>query len=173
MEKKLTGEHGVITNDGDELFVGGCKSFSAAIEEMLYQWRVLPTHRRATIAKRGYLNENGGDYMTAVAYYDGETGDVWEAMTLAEAMDAMKALAAVAMDKKVTYAIMHDGEFLYTTTSYDVEQEERLKGGLTKLALALSDVKVGAVYLLSVEKSVDKGWEDHNLVAVARDGARL
>ena len=171
--KQKKGYGAVIDENGDPIIYESCKSFGEAIKEMLHQWEHLPTIRRATIAKRGYLNENGGDYMTAVAHYDGETGEVWEAMTLAEAMDAKKALEAVAVDEKVTYAIMYDGEFLLTTTEYVAKQGRGMTGGLTKLIIDLSGVYPGAFYLLSVEKSEDKGWVDYNLVAVARDGGEL
>ena len=101
------------------------------------------------------------------------TVNTWKLKNGVEMMEAVEALVAVAMDEKVTYAIMHYGEFLYTTTSYDVEQEERLERGLTKLALKSSEEYEGAVYLLSVEKSENNGREDYDLVAVARDGVQL
>jgi hypothetical protein len=37
-----------------------------------------------------YRNSVGEDYMMAVGSYDEETGEAWEAMTLAEAMKAME-----------------------------------------------------------------------------------
>ena len=81
---------GVITRMGvDEYFDGGCESFTDAIDEMMRQWRAIPPRRRAAIAKRGYRSESGDAYMTAVADYDEETGVIWEAMTLAEVMEAM------------------------------------------------------------------------------------
>ena len=81
--------HGLLTNTGADEFFDRCESFTDAIEEMMRQWRALPSHRRATIAKRGYRNAVGIDYMTAVACYNEETGEAWEAMTLAEAMEAL------------------------------------------------------------------------------------
>lgn len=93
--------------------------------------------------------------------------------SLREAIEAMEALEAVAVDEKVTYAIMYDGEFLLTTTEYVAKQGRGMTGGLTKLIIDLSGVYPGAFYLLSVEKSEDKGWVDYNLVAVARDGGEL
>ena len=90
MEKK---QHGVITRLGmDEYFDGGCASFTDAIDEMMRQWRAIPPHGRAAIAKRGYRGESGVAYMTAVADYDEETGVFWDAMTLAEAMEAIEAM---------------------------------------------------------------------------------
>lgn len=90
MEKNQKGEHGVITRViGAEYFDGGCASFTDAIDEMMRQWRAIPSHGRATIAKRGYRSESGDAYMTAVAFYDKETGEAWDAMTLAEAMEAV------------------------------------------------------------------------------------
>ena len=90
MEKNQKCEHGVITRVGvDEYFDGGCESFTDAIEEMMRQWRAIPPRRRAAIAKRGYRGESGDAYMTAVTFYDEATGEAWEAMTLAEAMEAM------------------------------------------------------------------------------------
>jgi hypothetical protein len=90
MKKNQMGEHGVITRVvGAEYFDGGCESFTDAIDEMMRQWRAIPSRGRATIAKRGYRNESGDAYMTAVADYDDETGVAWEAMTLAEVMEAM------------------------------------------------------------------------------------
>lgn len=93
MEKKQKGEHGVITRMGvDEYFDGGFESFTDAIDEMMRQWRAIPPRRRAAIARRGYRSESGDAYMTAVADYDEETGVIWEAMTLAEAMEAIEAM---------------------------------------------------------------------------------
>ena len=90
MKQKQTGEFGVITFDGaDAFFDGGCESFTDAIDEMMRQWRAIPPRRRAAIAKRGYRSESGDAYMTAVADYDEDTGVIWEAMTLAEAMEAV------------------------------------------------------------------------------------
>ena len=90
MEKNQQGEHGVITRVvGAEYFDGGCESFTDAIDEMMRQWRAIPPHTRAAIAKRGYRSESGDAYMTAVADYDEATGEAWEAMTLAEVMEAM------------------------------------------------------------------------------------
>lgn len=90
MEKNQKGEHGVITRViGAEYFDGGCASFTDAIDEMMRQWRAIPSHGRATIAKRGYRSESGDAYMTAVADYDEKTGVIWEAITLAEAMEAV------------------------------------------------------------------------------------
>lgn len=86
MEKNR--KHGVITRvGGAEYFDGGCETFTDAIEEMMRQWRAIPSRERATIAKRGYRGESGDAYMTAVADYDEETGEAWDAITLAEAME--------------------------------------------------------------------------------------
>ena len=91
MEKNQNGEHGVITRVvGAEYFDGGCETFTDAIDEMMRQWRAIPPRRRAAIAKRGYRSESGDAYMTAVADYDEETGEAWETMTLAEAIEAME-----------------------------------------------------------------------------------
>ena len=99
-------ENGVITRMGvDEYFDGGCESFTDAIEEMMRQWRALPSHKRATIAKQGYRNSLGDAYMTAVADYDEATGEAWEAMTLAEAIETMEA-----MDEAMAEALAEDEE---------------------------------------------------------------
>lgn len=45
-----------------------CESFTDGINEIIRQWRAMPSRRRATLAK---------------------TGVVWEAMTLGEVMEAM------------------------------------------------------------------------------------
>ena len=92
MANTQTGEHGVLTNNGfNEFFDGGCESFTDAIEEMMCLGRALPSRSRATIAEWGYRNAVGGAYMTAVGFYDEDTGEAWEAMTLAEAIEALKA----------------------------------------------------------------------------------
>ena len=91
MDKNQKGEHGVITRVvGAEYFDGGCETFTDAIDEMMRQWRAIPPRRRAAIAKRGYRSESGDAYMTAVADYDEKTGVIWEAITLAEAIEAME-----------------------------------------------------------------------------------
>ena len=77
------------------------------------------------------------------------------------------------MGEMASYAIMHHGEILYATTSYDAEQDERLERGLTKLARKLSEEYEGAFYLLCAEKSDTSGWGDYTPVAVARDGVEL
>lgn len=86
-----SGEHGVIVRVVcDEFFDDGYESFNDAIEEMLSKWGQLNAHERASIKRRGYRNALGADYMTAVAFYDEETGEAWESMSLAEAMEAME-----------------------------------------------------------------------------------
>ena len=91
MEKKQTDVNGVLTNVvGAAYFEGGYASFDDAVKAMVSQWERLSSHERATIKGRGYRNNRGEDYMLAVGFYDEETGQAWEAMTLAEAMKAIE-----------------------------------------------------------------------------------
>ena len=84
-----SGKYGVLTRLGcDEFFEGGCASFSDAVEAMMDMWGRLPAHWRASIKRCGYLNRRGDNYMVAVGDYDEETGEAWETMTLAKAMEA-------------------------------------------------------------------------------------
>jgi len=91
MEKNQTGVHGVITNViGASYFKGGYDSFDDAVKAMVDQWERLRGIERVAIKFRSYRNSVGEDYMMAVGSYDEETGEAWEAMTLAEAMKAME-----------------------------------------------------------------------------------
>lgn len=83
--------NGIVTNvGGASHYDGGYDSFEDAIKAMVSQWKRLNGVERASIAKRGYHNNQGEDYMMAVGSYDEETGEAWDAMTLAEAIAAME-----------------------------------------------------------------------------------
>ena len=91
MEKNQTGVHGVITNVvGASYFEGGYESFDDAVEAMVAQWERVSGIERVAIKFRSYRNSRGEDYMMAVGSYDEETGQAWEAMTLAEALKAIE-----------------------------------------------------------------------------------
>ena len=91
MEKNQTGVHGVITNVvGASYFEGGYESFDDAVEAMVAQWERVSGIERVAIKFRNYRNAVGEDYMMAVGSYDEETGQAWEAMTLAEALKAIE-----------------------------------------------------------------------------------
>ena len=87
MEKKQ-GEYGVLTRvAGTEYFEGGYEWFSDAIEAMVDKWEQLTVRERALIRGYGYCNEFGRDYMVAVGFYNEETGEALESMTLAEVVE--------------------------------------------------------------------------------------
>lgn len=91
MEKNQTGGHGVITNViGASYFEGGYDTFDDAVKAMVGQWERLSGLERVTLRFRSYRNAVGEDYMMAVGSYDEETGQAWDAMTLAEAIEAME-----------------------------------------------------------------------------------
>lgn len=91
MEKNQTGVHGVITNVvGASYFEGGYASFDDAVKAMVSRWERLSGLERVALKFRTYRNAVGEDYMMAVGSYDEETGEAWDAMTLAEAIEAME-----------------------------------------------------------------------------------
>lgn len=86
MEKNQNGEHGVITRVvGAEYFGGGYESLDDAVDAMMNDWEQLTVQERVTIAKRDYCDDNGADYMAA-GFYDEETGETMEYISLREAI---------------------------------------------------------------------------------------
>ena len=84
-------KNGVITNViGATYFEGGYDTFDDAVKAMVCQWERLSGIERVSLKFRSYRNAVGEDYMMAVGSYDEETGESWDAMTLAEAMKAME-----------------------------------------------------------------------------------
>ena len=80
--------HAVITNDRGDVFIdGGYEAFCDAIDVMLNKWDNLTSQERVSIKKRNYCDENGADYMVAVGFYNEETGEACESMSLAEAIE--------------------------------------------------------------------------------------
>ena len=84
-------KNGVITNViGASYFEGDYDTFDDAIKAMIGQWERLSSIERVSIKGRGYRNNRGEDFMMAVGSYDEETGQAWDAMTLAEAIKEME-----------------------------------------------------------------------------------
>lgn len=81
------GTHTVITMDRGDVFVDdGFETFNDAVDAMMHAGDMLTVQERVTIAKRDYRDITGADYMTVVGYYDEETWESEESMTLVEAI---------------------------------------------------------------------------------------
>lgn len=82
------GRHAVLTNVRDEFIDERYETFNDAVDAMMDKWRMLTVQERVEIAKSDYCDILGSPYMMAVGFYNEETGEAWESMTLAEAIEA-------------------------------------------------------------------------------------
>lgn len=74
---------------GDEFIDDGYETLDDAVDEMMYQWRMLTVQERVRIARRDYRDITDVDYMVAVGY-DAETGEHEEYIPLAEVIPLNK-----------------------------------------------------------------------------------